>query len=290
MAFRGVLSRSRFLLRYDVISSSNLAGTPPTSCLPRLSCAVPELRSSPQMSRSFSALISEGNHVNKEIYNRQRQIMALDDDVPEVAADAWVAPNATIIGNVSIEDRATVWYGAVLRGDLNRIRIGAYSNVGDNTVIHATTSTSTGLSAETNIGFYVTIGANCSLRSCMVADEVTIGHRCVVMEGSLIERFAILQPGSVVPPGRVVPGGQVWGGNPARYVRDLSEDEKAAFQKQAMMVHYRTEDHSEQFLPYSIAYVEKEKLRKALEPKTEVVAAETKAEVVAPEPKAEAQS
>ena len=286
MAFHGILRRSRSLLRHDVFSSISLGGTPPTSCLLRLSCAVPELRSSSQTSRSFSAVASEENHVFKELYNRQRQIMALDDDVPEVAVDAWVAPNAILIGNVSVEDRATVWYGAVLRGDLNRIRIGAYSNIGDNTVIHATTSTPTGLSAETNIGLYVTIGANCSLRSCMVENEVIIGHRCIVMEGSLIERFAILQPGSVVPPGRVVPCGQMWAGNPARYVRDVSEDEKAAFQKQAMMVHYQTEDHAEQFLPYSIAYLEKEKLLKALEPKAEVVAPEVVAPgVVAPEAK-----
>lgn len=86
----------------------------------------------------------------------------------------------------------------------------------------------TGLSAATTIGRYVTIGPGCVLRSATVEDEVLIGEKCVLMEGSLVENHSILAPGSVLPPGRLVPSGQVWAGNPAKFVRNLSKDEVSA--------------------------------------------------------------
>ena len=75
------------------------------------------------------------------------------------------------------------------------------------------------------MGRYVTIGQGCVLRSATIEDEVLIGEKCVLMEGSLVENHSILAPGSVLPPGRLVPSGQLWAGNPAKFVRNLSKDE-----------------------------------------------------------------
>lgn len=86
----------------------------------------------------------------------------------------------------------------------------------------------TGLSAATTVGRYVTIGQGCVLRSATVEDEVLIGEKCVLMEGSLVENHCVLAPGTVLPPGRLVPSGQLWAGNPAKYVRDLTKDEVRA--------------------------------------------------------------
>ena len=83
----------------------------------------------------------------------------------------------------------------------------------------------TGLPAATVIGRYVTIGQGCLLRSTTVEDECIIGDKSILLEGSLVEHNSILAPGTVLPPGRLIPSGQLWGGNPARFVRDLSKDE-----------------------------------------------------------------
>lgn len=204
------------------------------------------------------------NAAAKELYNRHRTIMALNHKVPDVAVDAWIAPNATLIGDVIVEDRSVVWYSAVLRGDMNSIRVGPYSNIGEKTVVHAAETSPTGLSAETIIGKYVTIGSNCSLRSCNIDDEVVIGHRCVVMEGSIVEKHAVLGDGSIVPPGRRIPGGELWSGSPARFVRRLSGDETAEIVKLAEGVSTLADEHAGEFLPYTTAYIEAEKLKKAL--------------------------
>lgn len=204
------------------------------------------------------------NPVEREIYNRQRQLLPLGLKVPDVAVDAWIAPNATLIGDVLVEDRSIVWYSSVLRGDLNHIKLGAYSNVGAKTIIHAAESSPTGLSAETVIGKRVTIGSNCSLRSCVIEDEVVIGDSSVILEGSLVEKHAILEAGSVVPPGRRIPGGQLWAGNPVRYVRDVTSDEKEQIPKLANNVYEVASTHAEEFLPFPSAYIEAEKLKKDL--------------------------
>eukprot|EP00271_Cylindrocystis_brebissonii_P020906 TRINITY_DN7205_c0_g1_i1.p1 TRINITY_DN7205_c0_g1~~TRINITY_DN7205_c0_g1_i1.p1 ORF type:complete len:318 (+),score=37.31 TRINITY_DN7205_c0_g1_i1:82-954(+) len=202
-----------------------------------------------------------------EPYNRQRQIMALNHQVPDVAVDSWIAPNAVLIGKVVVEDRAVVWYGSVIRGDINSIRVGAFSSIGEKTVIHAVSHAPTGLSAETDIGKFVVVGSNCSLRSCVLEDNVILGERCVVMEGSIVEKNAMLADMSVVPPGRRIPEGQLWAGNPARYVREVTNDEIVAIKRLSQDLCNQAYDHFEEFLPYSTAYLEAEKLKEALKAK-----------------------
>lgn len=124
--------------------------------------------------------------------------------------------------------QVVVWHGAVLRGDLNAVRVGAFSSVGARSVLHAARSTPTGLPAATVVGRSVTIGDRCLLRSATVGDGAVLGDGCVLLEGSVVGAGAVLQAGTVLPPGRLVPPAQEWGGKPARHVRDLSKDEVAA--------------------------------------------------------------
>lgn len=173
--------------------------------------------------RSFhSSPLQSQNVAETEIYNRQRQILVLQHKEPLVAVDAWVAPNAVLVGDVEVQDRVSVMYGAVLRGDLNKITIQPYSYLGERTVVHAAKDVPGGLSAEVQVGKYVVIGANCSLRSCTIEDEAVIGSRCVLAEGSLVEKHAMLGSGSVVPPGRRIPAGELWAGTPAKFVRKVA--------------------------------------------------------------------
>ncbi|XP_024380154.1 gamma carbonic anhydrase-like 2, mitochondrial [Physcomitrium patens] len=204
--------------------------------------------------------VADNHHVEWD-FKGQRQIVPVGHRVPIVAVDAFVAPNVVLAGAVDVQDRATVWYGSVLRGDLNRIVVGFSSSVGDKCVLHAVSTAPTGLSAETLIGKYCTIGSFSTLRSCTVEDEAVVGQRCVLLEGSLVEMNSMLGSGSLLPPGRRVPAGELWAGNPARFVRMLTNDEIMSIPKLADGLRELAQEHAQEFLPYGTAYLEVEKLR-----------------------------
>ncbi len=163
-----------------------------------------------------------------------------------IALDAFVAPNATVIGDVIMFSNSSVssvnyflieltsvqlWYGAVLRGDKNKITIGSFTNIQDKAVLHTTTSLDNGLPADLEISNYVTIGHGACLHSCIVKDRCLIGMNAVVLEGCVIEENSMVAAGAVVLPHTVVPSGQLWAGNPAVYIRDLNHDEMESLQK-----------------------------------------------------------
>ena len=154
--------------------------------------------------------------------SRHRQLMPIYDSVP-VVQDAWVAPNASLIGDVMVSKWATIWYNVTIRAETNAVRIGNFSSIGDGTTINATHALPHGLTASVNIGKNVTIEHGCSIHSCIIDDDAVIGAGSVIGQGARVERGAVVLPNSVVPPGRLVPGGQVWGGNTIAYVRDLSD-------------------------------------------------------------------
>lgn len=145
----------------------------------------------------------------------------------------FVAPNATVVGRVDLNQHASVWYGAVVRGDLNDVAVGAYSSIGDRAVVHTTKSVEGHVTAGTVIGNYVVVEAGALLQSCTVEDHAVIGAGAVVMEGALVEQNAVVGAGAVVHPGRRIPAGQVWAGNPAVYVRDVDAAELATSQSHA---------------------------------------------------------
>ena len=128
-------------------------------------------------------------------------------DLHPITHDCYIAPSATVIGEVYLDKFTSVWNNVVIRGDLNAVDIHQYVTVGDGTVIQTVASLATGLEAKVDIRNNVTIGPNCNLISCFIDEDVIIGANCTIMEGARIEARAHVLPGTVVPPGRLVPAG-----------------------------------------------------------------------------------
>ena len=147
---------------------------------------------------------------------------------PSLAADAFVAPSADIIGEVEIGEGASVWHGCVIRGDDEAIRIGTGSNVQPLTMIHA------GLGPRpTVVGARVTIEPRSVLHGCDIGDDVLIGAGAIVLDNAAVESGAIVAAGAVVSPGRRVPSGEVWGGVPAQKLRDATPEDLALIGERA---------------------------------------------------------
>jgi carbonic anhydrase/acetyltransferase-like protein (isoleucine patch superfamily) len=183
--------------------------------------------------------------------------------------DTFWAPTASVIGNVTSWDQSSVWYKAVVRADNphSGITIGFSSSVGEGSVVltelpSVETLPETGFPPDTHIGHYVVIGSGCVLKSCRIDDLVIVGDKCTILPGALLEHHCILQPGTVVMPYQRIPSGQVWGGNPARYVRDATPNEKEDIQSKAEDIHIQAKEHLTEFLPIGNTYVHLEELEK----------------------------
>ncbi|MBV9931102.1 MAG: gamma carbonic anhydrase family protein [Alphaproteobacteria bacterium] len=148
---------------------------------------------------------------------------------PRVDAEAFVAPGAVLIGDIEIGAEASVWYNCVLRGDVNRIRIGARTNIQDGSVLHVD-SPHPGAAAghPTLIGEEVLIGHLAMVHGCVLHDRAFVGLGAIVMDGCEIESFGMLAAGALLTPGKRIPAGQLWAGRPAKYVRDLTPAEREA--------------------------------------------------------------
>lgn len=138
---------------------------------------------------------------------------------PKVHPSAYIAPGATVIGDVTLAEESSVWFSAVLRGDINRIVVGPRSNIQDGAVVHLSDD------FGTFIGELVTVGHKAVLHACTVGDEVLIGMGSIVLDGARVERNGFVGAGAVIAQGKVVGSGELWLGNPARCVRRLSEAE-----------------------------------------------------------------
>lgn len=185
---------------------------------------------------------------------------------PFVTNDTFIAPTASVIGDVTNWDQSSVWYKAVVRADSDHsITIGFSSSVGEGTVVTTLPKSGeleTGFAPTTHIGHYVTIGAGCVLKSCRIDDLVEIGDKCTILEGALVENHVILEPGTVVLPYQRIPSGQKWAGNPAAFVADLTPEEKEHIKGHALKVHEMAKEHLLEFLPYGFSYVHLEELEK----------------------------
>lgn len=155
-------------------------------------------------------------------------ILKYKDIEPTLGADVWIADNATVAGDIEIGDESSVWFGVQMRGDVHEIRIGNRTNIQDNAVVHVTRNVS-----GTYIGDEVTIGHSAVIHACTIGDRALIGMGAIILDEAVVEEGAMVAAGAVVPPKKIVPSGQLWGGNPARYMRDLSEEEKAFLPKSA---------------------------------------------------------
>ncbi len=147
-------------------------------------------------------------------------IIKYKDVSPTLGQNVWVADNATVAGDVHLGDESSVWFGVQMRGDVHEIRIGSRTNIQDNAVIHVTRNFS-----GTYIGNYVTIGHAAIIHAATIEDECLIGMGAIILDGAIVKTGAMVAAGAVVTPNKVIPTGQIWGGNPARYMRDLSQEE-----------------------------------------------------------------
>ncbi|WP_053978148.1 gamma carbonic anhydrase family protein [Mangrovimonas xylaniphaga] len=138
---------------------------------------------------------------------------------PQVPEDCFVAENATIVGEVSMGSQCSVWFNAVIRGDVHFIKMGDKVNIQDGAVIHATYQKS-----PTTIGNNVSIGHNAIVHGCTVHDNVLIGMGSIVMDDCVIESNSIIAAGAVVTKNTVVESGSIYAGVPAKKVKDISED------------------------------------------------------------------
>jgi len=142
---------------------------------------------------------------------------------PQLGNHVYVDATAVVIGDVSIGDDASVWPMAVIRGDVNHIRIGPASNIQDGSVLHVThRSADNPEGGPLIIGQGVTVGHGVILHACQIGDYCLVGMGSTVLDGAIMEPHSMLGAGSVLPPGKQVASGELWVGNPARKVKDLS--------------------------------------------------------------------
>jgi gamma-carbonic anhydrase len=147
---------------------------------------------------------------------------------PIMGENCWIAPNATLVGDLTMGADCTVWFNAVIRADVNRIQIGERVNIQDGAVIHCTYQ-----KTATIIGDRVGIGHNAIVHGCVVEDEVLIGMGAIIMDGAQIGKNAIIGAGAVVTQNTIVPPGTIWVGNPAKYLKDVSPEAGEVFLRTA---------------------------------------------------------
>jgi carbonic anhydrase/acetyltransferase-like protein (isoleucine patch superfamily) len=142
---------------------------------------------------------------------------------PKVDPSAFIADGARLIGDIEIGAEASIWYNCVLRGDVNRIRIGARTNIQDGTIIHVDSPKPLNPGGHaTIIGEEVLIGHLAMVHGCILHDRAFVGLGAIVMDGCEIESDAMLAAGALLTQGKLIPSGQLWAGRPAKYVRDLT--------------------------------------------------------------------
>ncbi|MFH6768546.1 gamma carbonic anhydrase family protein [Gaetbulibacter aquiaggeris] len=146
-------------------------------------------------------------------------IKSLNGVAPNIPDDCYIAENATIVGDVSMGRQCSVWFNAVIRGDVHYIKMGNKVNVQDGAVIHATYKTS-----PTNIGNNVSIGHNAIVHGCTIHDNVLIGMGSIVMDDCVVESNSIIAAGAVVTKNTKVESGSIYAGIPAKKVKDISEE------------------------------------------------------------------
>jgi carbonic anhydrase/acetyltransferase-like protein (isoleucine patch superfamily) len=154
-------------------------------------------------------------------------IITVADQTPAIDPSAWVAPTATIAGDVVLGARSSVFYSAVVRGDTDRISLGERSNLQDGVVVHADAG------IPTTIGAGVSVGHNAVLHGCTIEDDCLIGMSATVLNGSVIGTGSLIAAGAVVLEGTVVPPGSLVAGVPAKVRRELTDEERDGIRRNA---------------------------------------------------------
>ncbi len=147
---------------------------------------------------------------------------------PEIHETAFITDDAIVIGDVEIGENASVWFGSILRGDVNFIRIGAGTNIQDGTIVHVSSK-----SHSTILENDITVGHRVTLHGCYIESECLIGIGAIILDGSRIGKNSLVAAGSLVTPGTKIPAGSMVMGSPAKVKRSLTEDEIAGIQMSA---------------------------------------------------------
>lgn len=155
-------------------------------------------------------------------------ILPYNDKIPEIDVNAYISEGVVITGDVVIGAESNIWFGSVIRGDVSDVRIGVRTNIQDGSVIHVTRGMK-----GTHIGDDVTVGHQVLLHACQIGDRAFVGMKACVMDGAVVEDEAMVAAGSLVTPNKVIPKHQLWSGSPARYMRDMTEDEIKFLKKSA---------------------------------------------------------
>jgi len=151
---------------------------------------------------------------------------ALGDKTPQIDPEAFIANGAVVIGDVALGASSSIWYGTVVRGDVEAIRIGTSTNIQDNSVVHVT-----GGRYATTIGDRITIGHRVIIHGATLMSDSFIGMGAMIMDGATIEPFGFVAAGALVPPGMVVKSGWLALGAPAKLIREIKPEEREMMQR-----------------------------------------------------------
>lgn len=153
-------------------------------------------------------------------------ILPVKNVYPEIGEKCFIAGNATIVGDVRLGNNCSVWFNAVIRGDVNYIRIGSNTNIQDGAVIHCTY-----LRAGTDIGSNVSIGHNALVHGCVLKDYVLVGMGAIVMDHAVVEEFCIIAAGAIILENTICESGYLYAGVPAKKIKPLSDEQREMLKK-----------------------------------------------------------
>ena len=168
---------------------------------------------------------------------------------PQIESDVLLCPGAMVVGRVKIGEGSSIWYNAVIRGDVHDVVIGRYTSIQDGTLIHEDSGRGSGLEGglPTVVGDYVTVGHGVILHACRVEDYALVGMGAIIMDGAVIGRGSVVGAGALVTKNTVIPPYSVVLGSPAKVVRTLSEDSLDQRKEQAMHYYGLAQDHYRMF-------------------------------------------
>lgn len=145
---------------------------------------------------------------------------------PNIPSDCWIAENATIVGDVSFGKQCSVWFNAVIRGDVHFIKIGDRTNIQDGAIIHCTYQ-----KASTTIGNDVSIGHSAIVHGCIIKDHVLIGMGAIVMDNVIVNEYCIIAAGSVVLENTICESGYLYAGTPAKKIKEITTEQRELLNK-----------------------------------------------------------
>jgi carbonic anhydrase/acetyltransferase-like protein (isoleucine patch superfamily) len=155
-------------------------------------------------------------------------IFSLNGVTPVIAEDAFIAPTAAVIGDVTVGSETGIWFHCLVRGDMNSIRIGARTNIQDGTSIHVDSG-----EFSTSIGDDVTVGHNAVIHACTLKNRAFVGISATVLDGAVIEEGGMLAAGGLLTPGKIIGPNELWTGSPAKLRRVMDDEERKRFDRNA---------------------------------------------------------